>query len=134
MSYNVYYDSERDCVFASMEGDIDIKQAKEFAHEATKLISAHNCRRLLNDLRKANMKLSTIEIYDLPTYISDAGLDRLCKRALVVSQDFEDYKFFENVSSNHGHLVEVFADSDEFSIFQNVDKAQDWLGLDNPIN
>lgn len=78
------------------------------------------------------MKLSTIEIYDLPTYISEAGLDRLCKRALIVSQDFEDYKFFENVSSNHGHLVKVFSDSDEFSIFRNTEEAEEWPGLDSP--
>ncbi|MHC4532978.1 MAG: hypothetical protein ACYS6K_03410 [Planctomycetota bacterium] len=132
MSFNVYYDSERNCVFVSIEGDFDMEQAKELAQEAVKQATAHNCKRLLNDLRKANVKLSTIEIYDLPAYISDAGLDRLCKRALIVSQDFDDYKFFENVSSNQGHLVEVFADSDEFSIFRNVDEAQDWLGLDNP--
>ena len=132
MSYNVYYDSERDCVFASMEGDIDINEVKEFAQEVVKQTTAHDCRRLLNDLRKANFKLSTIEIYDLPTYISDAGLNRLCKRALIVSQNFEDYKFFENVSSNHGHLLKIFTDSDEFSIFRKVEKAEEWLGLDSP--
>ena len=132
MSYNVFYDSERDCVFVSIEGDFDIEQAKELAQEVVKQTSTHNCRRLINDLRKANSKFSTIEIYDLPTYLSEAGLDRLCKRALLVSKDFDDYKFFENVSSNQGHLVEVFADSDESSGFQTVEKAEEWLGLDSP--
>jgi hypothetical protein len=115
-----------------MEGDIDIEKVKELAQEVVKQTSAHNCRRLLNDFRKANVKLSTIEIYDLPTYFSEAGLDRLCKRALIVSRDFDDYKFFENVSSNLGHLLEVFVDSDEPTVFQSVKKAHEWLGLDNP--
>jgi hypothetical protein len=131
MSFNIYYDSERDCVCASIEGDFDMEQAKELAQEAVKQINAHNCGRLINDLRKANLKLSTIEIYDLPTYLLEAGLDRLCKRALIVSKDFDDYKFFENVSSNQGHLVEVFADSNESSGSQIVEKAQEWLGLDS---
>jgi hypothetical protein len=134
MSYNVYYDSEHDCIFASMEGEINIEQVKDFAQEIAKLTSEHNCRRLINDLRKANVKLSTMEIYELPTYLSNAGLDPLCKRALIVSQDFDDYLFFENVSRNQGHLVEAFTDSEKFSIFRNLETAKEWLGLDSPIN
>ncbi|MHC4728406.1 MAG: hypothetical protein ACYS17_14390 [Planctomycetota bacterium] len=134
MSFNVYYDSERDCVFVSIEGDFDIEQAKQLAQVAVKQINTHNCKRLINDLRRANLKFSTIEIYELPTYLLNAGLDQLCKRALIVSKDFDDFRFFENVSFNNGHLVKVFVDSDESSNFESAEKAKEWLGLGSTNN
>jgi hypothetical protein len=129
MPFSVRYDPESDCVFASIEGEIDLQTAKEFGEAVVEQTAAHNCRRLLNDLRKAKVKLSTLEIYDLPALIEKVGLDRRCKRALVVSRDFEDYIFFRNVSSHSGHIVEIFGDSDKFSIFRTPDRAKKWLGL-----
>jgi hypothetical protein len=120
MPYSVKYHPKFDCVFAKIEGKIDIKIAQEFAKEAIKQTAEHNCRKLLNDLRKAQVKLSTFDIYHLPSSIEKAGLDHLCKRALLVSRDFDDYRFFENISRSHGHLVEIFTDSDTFSLFRNI--------------
>ena len=130
MRYSVHYDSKYDCVFARIEGEIEMKELDDFAKEVVKQTSEHDCRRLINDLRKAQVKLSTLELYELPHFIEGAGLDRLCKRAVVVSQDFDDYRFFENISRRRGHLVEIFADSDKFSIFRDMEKAKEWLGLD----
>ncbi len=45
------------------------------------------------------------------------------------ARDFNDYQFFETVSRNHGHLLEVFADSDRTGIFRDMAKAREWLGL-----
>jgi hypothetical protein len=112
-----------------MEGDIDIETVTEFGKEAGKLLSKHGCKRILNDARKANVKLSTLEIHDLPQFIETAGVDPLCKRALIVSQDFDDYKFFENVSLLKGHMLGIFADTETFSIFRSAEEARDWLGL-----
>lgn len=131
MRYSVQYDSKNDCVFASVEGDVEMEALEQFAEEVVKQASEHNCRRLVNDLRKAKVKLSTLELYDLPHFIENAGLDRLCKRALIVSRDFDDYRFFENISLRRGHLVEVFADSDKFSVFGDVEQAKEWLGLES---
>jgi hypothetical protein len=71
-----------------------------------------------------------MEIYEMPIYLEELGYERLCRRAIVVSQDFEDYRFFENVSRNHGHLLEVFSNSEKFGLFRDIEKAKEWLGID----
>ncbi|OHB62938.1 MAG: hypothetical protein A2Y76_11685 [Planctomycetes bacterium RBG_13_60_9] len=129
----VFYNADEDCVHASIKGVVDLAMAQQYAKDIIKQLRAHNCLRLLNDMRKASIKLSMVDIYDLPAWIEDrmeeAGVNRSCKRALLVSRDFRDYKFFETVSRNHGHLMEVFADSRQTGIFRDVAKANEWLGL-----
>jgi hypothetical protein len=73
--------------------------------EIIKQLSAHNCLRLLNDMRQASLRLSTVDLYELPAWIEEAGVNRACKRALVVARDFNDYKFYETVSRNQATLM-----------------------------
>lgn len=77
--------------------------------------------------------LSTVDMCDLPAWIEErmeeAGVRRCCKRAMLVSRDFNDYKFYETVSRNHGHLLEVFADSGQTGIFRDAAQADEWLRL-----
>jgi hypothetical protein len=133
MAYKVVYSPDEDCVHASIKGDVDLAMAQRYVQEIVKQLRAHHCLRLLNDMRKASIKLSTMDIYDLPAWIEarleEAGVNRFCKRALLVSRDFNDYEFFETVSRNHGHLLEVFADSKITGIFRDIAKADEWLGL-----
>jgi hypothetical protein len=133
MAYKVTYDPEEDCVHASIEGAVDLPRAQQYAREIIEQLRAHHCLRVLNDMRKASTKLSTVDIYELPAWIEEAceeaGVNRFCKRALLVSRDFNDYEFFETVSRNHGHLLEVFADSEETGIFRDVAQACEWLGI-----
>ncbi len=133
MAYTVTYDPDEDCVHASIEGEVGLALAQRYAQEIIKQLRAHHCPRVLNDMRKASIKLSTVDIYDLPAWIEEAceeaGVNYFCKRALLVSRNFNDYKFFETVSRNHGHLLEVFADSEKTGIFRDMAKAYEWLGL-----
>lgn len=133
MAYKVIYNPDEDCVHARIEGRVDLATARRYAKEIIKSLSAHHCLRVLNDMRQASIQLSTMDIYDLPAWIEEAceeaGVNRFCKRALLVSRDFNDYEFFETVSRNHGHLLEVFADSEQTGIFHEIAMARAWLGL-----
>ena len=133
MAYQVTYNADEDCVHARIDGVVDLEMVHRYAREIIKQLSAHNCLRLLNDMRQASIQLSTVDIYDLPAWIEEAveeaGVSRACKRALVVARDFSEYKFFETVSRNHGHLLEVFADSHTTGFFRDRTKAREWLGL-----
>jgi len=133
MAYKVTYSPHEDCVHARIEGDVDLAMAQRYCKEIVKQLRTHKCLRVLNDMRKASIKLSTADIYDLPAWIEEAckeaGVNRFCKRALLVSRDFNDYEFFETVSRNHGHLLEVFADSEKTGIFRDIATAREWLGL-----
>ncbi len=133
MAYKVTYNPDKDCVHARIEGDVDLALAQRYAKEIIQQLRAHHCLRVLNDMRQASIKLSTVDIYELPAWIEEAceeaGVNRFCKRALLVSRDFNDYEFFETVSRNHGHLLEVFADPEKTGIFRDIAKACEWLGL-----
>ena len=84
-------------------------------------------------MREASLQLSTVDLYDLPAWIEEAGVDRPAG-ALLVSRDFNDYEFYETVSRNHGHIVAVFTDSSKTGIFRDTAKACEWLGLrDEPV-
>jgi hypothetical protein len=130
MPYEVRYDAKTDCVHSCFEGEIDKETVEAYAVDIVKVLREHNCMRSLNDMRKAKVELSTMEIYEFPIYLEGLEYERLCKRAIIVSKDFEDFRFYETVSLNHGHLLEIFSDSDQFSFFRDVEKAKEWLGIE----
>ena len=136
MPYNVIYNADEDYVHATIQGKVDLALVHRYSRAIIKQLSAHNCLRLLNDMCKTSLELSTVDIYELPAWIEEeaekAGIHRSCKRALLVARDFDDYKFFETVSRNHGHLLEVFTDSNTTGIFRDVAKARQWLNLTPP--
>lgn len=122
MPFSVRYDSNNKCLMASMEGEIDIKTIQEFAKEVVQKAKKHNCKKMLNDVRNINIKLSTVDIYSLPKYAYESGVDMVYKRALVASNDFDDVAFFETVSVNKAQNVRVF---------RNPEDALEWLQDDN---
>lgn len=129
MAYRVRYRGDEHFVDAAIGGEVDLLRVHRYAREIIAQLSAHHCLRLLNDMRKASVKIPTVDIYDLPAWIEDAGMDRRCKRALLVARDFRDYEFFETVARNHGHLVEVFTNATTTGIFRDRAAAYEWLGL-----
>lgn len=129
MAYQVIYDPEADCVHGCIEGEVDLALVHEYGKEIIRQLRAHHCRCFLNDMRAAWGRLSTVDIYDLPAWIEEAGMDRSCQRALLVARDFDDYAFFETVSRNHGQLVQVFADTQKTGISCDIAAAHASLGL-----
>lgn len=133
MAYEVIYNPDENCVHAHIEGAVDLAMAQRYAQEIIKHLRTRDCPRLLNDMRQASLQLSTMDLYELPAWIEEAceaaGVNRACKKALLISRDFKDYKFYETVSRNHGHLLEVFADSEKTGIFRDLAEAEKWLGL-----
>ncbi len=120
MKYSVSYDPDSDCVFGCIEGNFDLQGAVDFAKEVVNVTSSNNCKRFLNDLRKTQLKLSTLELYGTSRMLDEMGLNRQTKRAFVINELTGDLKFFETASIDYGHIVKVFDD---------YDKAFRWLGL-----
>jgi hypothetical protein len=120
---SVRYDAELGLIAIEIQARIDQGVVKELAHEAARIARQHNCFLVLSDARGAMPGLSTMEIYDLPKVIleilSATGIPaHKFKRALVVSGDLDDFRFFEIVSRNRGQNVTVFHDMDD---------ARSWL-------
>jgi len=118
MPHTIAYNAEASIIEIKVQGDFFLSEAKEMISEALEMANEQNCFLLLCDLRDAAVKLSTVEIYQLPNVVSDKsaslGLHPYkLKRAFVVTHDLKDYDFFETVTVNRGQNGKAFRDVDE---------------------
>jgi hypothetical protein len=123
MPLSVKYDPQDHLIAIRCTEWIDPDQVRQAAVDAAQLALQHECYLVLDDARGARPAFSPIEIYQLPDMIKDilaeAGISvARMRRALVVSNDLEDFRFFETVSRNRAHDV---------LLFQDLDEARAWL-------
>ena len=123
MSNTVTYNQEDGFIRMEIRGKVDKAVVKELASQTALIAKKYDCYLVLNDAREATSGLSTLEIFDLPRVIveilTETGLDvHKFKRVLVVSNDVDDFTFFETVSRNRGQKV---------TLFRNTDEARSWL-------
>jgi hypothetical protein len=118
VGFNVNYNQEHNCLIGNFEGDLDLENSKEYVKEVARKAKKNNCKRFLNDLRKANIKLSIVDLYYMPEMVILEELDRTWKRAVVVKENMEKVDFYETTAHNRGLRVKVFND---------INKAIEWL-------
>jgi hypothetical protein len=113
MIFNLHYEQECDCIIGSFIGNMNLEALKEYAKEIKKTVMKNNCKHFINDLRRANLDLTSIDIFSIPSLLIKLGIDHTWKIAVVFSNDVEDYSFFETVTNNRGKIVKIFKDPDE---------------------
>lgn len=123
MSHSIVYNSETHMIVSKIYGDLTLSEVKELLAEYVVIIKEKGCILILSDYREATVKLSTLEIYQVPQIIegkfASAGLSIYrIKRALVVAEDLKDYLFFETVTVNRAQHAKVFKD---------ITEAREWL-------
>jgi hypothetical protein len=123
MTHTITYNPDMFTLEIKCQGDIALNEIKEIYLESTQVAKEHNCRLVFSDYREATVKLTTLEIYDLPNILSSTLSPSeipayALKRALVVAKDLEDYRFFEAVTFNRGQNTKIF---------QDVAEAKKWL-------
>lgn len=123
MSNSVTYNQEDGFIRIEIQGKMDKALVKKLASLTARIAREHDCYLILSDAREATSALSTLDIYDLPRIIvqilTETGLEvHKFKRVLVVSNDVDDFTFFETVSRNRGQNV---------TLFRNIDEARSWL-------
>ncbi|MCP4143139.1 MAG: hypothetical protein GY755_23105 [Chloroflexi bacterium] len=129
MSHTIAYNAEEKIIDIKFEGDLTWSEVKKVISETMQYAKEENCFLILNDMREATMKLSTLEIYNLPQNMSEmlasSGLHvHKFKRAFVAAKDLKDYSFFETVTLNRGQFAKMFFD---------IREAKKWL-LENNKN
>jgi hypothetical protein len=122
MPYSVTYRDESDLIAVSVDGELNMTVFMEIAAEVGRLIKKHSCNRILNDMRNAFPPESVGDTYFMPEKALALGVARNIRRALIVSGNFEDYRFMETVFINQGNIVKLF---------DNIDEAQSWLLSDS---
>ncbi len=123
MTHTINYNPETRIIEIKVQGDFSLKEVREIISESMRVAKEQNCFLILNDLREAKLKISIVEVYEIPNIIS--GLlapsghhAHEFKRAFVAPTGLTDYRFFETVSTNRGQTAKLF---------YNIDKARKWL-------
>ena len=123
MLHTITYNSDSGIVEIKFQENVTWKEVKEILWQSAQIAKEQNCFLFLSDLREATMKLSTLELYELPKILSETFTSseiptHKLKRAFVVAKDLEAYSFFENVNVNRGY---------RHKMFQDISEAKKWL-------
>jgi len=118
MSHLVTYNPDSGLIETKIQGNLSLDEAKQLIAEIGTAAKDNHCFRCLSDYRETTMRLSTIEIYDIPQLLSrklaSMGIDaQKFKRAIVVAKSLEDFHFFETVTINTGQNIRLFLDMEE---------------------
>jgi hypothetical protein len=123
MPYTLIYNPDLRIIESRIHGDFTLEEIREAVPKFAELIKNNNCRLVLTDHRDANMKLSTMEIYNMPGVLvedfaaSGVKVHKL-KRALITTKSEKDSVFYETVTINQGQTARIF---------DNVDEGRNWL-------
>ena len=123
MPHTIIYNSEMHIIESKFQKDLTFSEVKEFISEGARIAKENDCALFLTDYREVNLKLSTLEIYEVPklmqdTFASTGFNARRLKRAIVVAKNLKDFLFHETVTVNRGQNAKVFYD---------IDEAKKWL-------
>ena len=113
MSYSVDYCDEKDCIRVILKGELTLALLQEIAQDVAKLANMHQCCCVVNDLREAYLTAKAFEVVDMPKSAQKQGVKQTFRRALIVGDRREEFKFLETVFMNQGHTVKMFATCEE---------------------
>jgi hypothetical protein len=108
-------------VLLVFEGTVATRDVRQAASEALEMAAKENVHRFLVDSRNAHLKLSILELYDLPALLFSLGFQRTHRLAVVHvpgSTHSHDLGFMETVFRNLGYNARLFTEMED---------AQEWL-------
>ncbi len=123
MPFEIKYDAEKECVFATFTGKITMALVHEYIDAVLPVLEEHDCRRVLSDSRNAVIQVSALDILSFPKLAARSLLTARCKRAVLASPGQSGYIMYEALSLVQGHRVKVFSDPAE---------AMKWLMAEPP--
>ena len=100
VKYTVSYDNKDNCIIGRFSGEFNKESMKEYLKEIVKLTKINNCNRFINDLSRAHINVSIIDLYSIPEKVNVNGFDHKWKRAVIVKEIDEDLGFFETTAKN----------------------------------
>ena len=118
MTYELKYDPGRDLIICQTSGDFNIAVVEKLTAELYEIIKLYKCKKILNDLRQLDTVSSVFDVYDIRRIVRHAKIPSDCKRALLVTQLTENYRFFETDLVRSGQDVKFFTD---------LETALEWL-------
>ena len=123
MPHSIEYDP-LGIISIKVQGTLTMTVVRNFAMDAVHLAKEKDCFRVLTDLQEAKLRLSMLELYNLPKVLSEiaatTGLQVYQFKRVVITRDDDEelLPFYENVARNRIQNLRLFHD---------VESAQQWL-------
>lgn len=126
MAHTVNYNPQTRRIETKVQGILSLEEAKEIVSEIIQAAKDSSCFLCLTDYRDAQLDLSAHEIFGVPRIIADTSTSQGLKashfkRALVVNESWEEFRFFERATLNSGQHAKLF---------QDIDEAARWLAAE----
>lgn len=121
MSWEVRYLDEQKIILVKNQGRLTYQDFSDEINAIVSLSEKHQAYKILVDDTEMSTGIGTNDIYSFPKLYDGAGMSKLCKIAVVVSEDengLADFEFFETVCINRGYLTKTFF---------NMDAAKAWF-------
>ena len=118
MPYTVTYNPELQVIETKAYEVLDFSEAKEIISGIIEIGLAQKCFLCLSDYREATIRLSTMEIYEIPKIIAAIATARglfpgSFKRALIIGRDYSDFEFLEAVTLNNMQNAKLFREFED---------------------
>lgn len=114
MKASVSYDDDRAICLVRVGGTIsDRDDVRSFFEPARPLLEKRGGKRVLFDMREAEIAAGTLETFDTAAQPESWGWDKSYMAAVVYSEITENARFLETVGVNRGIMIKVFDDVDE---------------------
>lgn len=113
MPFNVSYDVDQDIIIIGICGILDPEYLTEVIYKIRKLQTQAPCSKFLFDLRDCDLVKERMEIYFIPRLFNNLGIPHDSKRAFLVKEKTDSYKYLEKVARDFGHPVKLFTDYEE---------------------
>jgi hypothetical protein len=130
MSLDVEIEHKKSFIIATVSGDFDLEEAIEKFKEALEAASEKNVSKILIDHRKMKKQQSFIEV---STYVEEttklwkgfirSSKNKYPKLAYVAQQVLDVDKFGTLEAKNRGSF--------NFALFEDIEKAEEWLHTDD---
>jgi hypothetical protein len=116
MTYLIEYDPQG-IITSKVEGQLTLAIVQDLTRDLYQLAKEKDCQRILTDLREAKLRLSMVEVYNLPKLFSEVAstLDvqtLKLKRALLAPPGESLPYFYEDVLRNRMHNMRLFYDEE----------------------
>lgn len=118
---SVSYNPEWNCIVNVITGDVDKAATIELVDKVAELSEQYDCKRVINDIREAENKLSVTELFYLPERTIKGSFDRSWKRVLVVTEFYDEVLFYEDTANNQGIRLKVVTSMEDALAWLNED-------------
>jgi hypothetical protein len=121
MPFIVKYNNELSIIESVLVDQVTNKDLLEHEAQCIALAKENESTRIITDAKQATLEMSVVDLYGLPEFYGDQGLNRFVRIAVLPptsgpGKDLVD--FYETVSLNRGWTVGIFEERQE---------ALDWL-------